>query len=50
MMISPAFVFTFSIFCAVSGVKGQKWPKMKDKNYIRHMSCLRNSKAYVHDF
>ena len=31
------------------GVKGQKWPKMKN-NYIRHASYLRNSKVRDHNF
>ena len=37
------------IFRAVSGEKGQKWPKMKS-NYICHAPYLRNSIACDHDF
>ena len=32
------------------GVKGQKKPKMKNNDYIRHAPYLRNSVAYDHDF
>ena len=38
------------IFWAVRGVKGQKLPKMKNHNYIRHVPNLRNSIANDHDF
>ena len=53
MIISPGAFFHFLkilIFWVVSGVKGQKKPNMKNENYIRHASYLRNSVGYDYDF
>ena len=51
--IQPFFhFFEILIFWVVMGVKGQKiaQPKIKNNNYIRHASYLRNSIAYNHGF
>ena len=52
MMISPGLVFVFLNFdfLPVRWIKGQKSPKMKNKNYIRHVPYLKNSITYNHDF
>ena len=53
MIIPPGAFFIFFdilIFQAVSGWKGKKWIKMKNKSYAQHTTYLRNSKAYDHDF
>ena len=38
------------IFWTIRVVKGQKKPKLRNKNYIRHAPYLRNIIAYDHDF
>ena len=51
-MISPGILifFFFSFyFLGCLGVKGQKWPKIKN-NYICYVPYLRNSIAYDCDF
>ena len=50
--ISMCFFFHFFqvFFRVVRGFRGKKHPKMKNKNYIRHVSYPRNSVAYDHDF
>ena len=60
MMISPEVSFVvveILIFWAVFdfgfdfwAVKGQKYPKMKNKSYICYVPYLRNSMTYDHDF
>ena len=45
------FIFLKFSFLGLLGVKGQKLPKMKNNNYIRHKSYLRTVYiAYNHDF
>ena len=43
-------LFSNLVFFTVRGVKGQKMPKMKDNNYIRHSPYLRIIISYDHDF